>query len=64
MVRVPIVAPEALDKATFTKKFRTEMPVVIKGMARDWGALQQGRWEPSQLKQLVGICTWLSVLLH
>ena len=52
MVRVPTVSPESLDRATFNKKFRTEMPVVIQGMCRTWGAHE--RWEPSQLKQMVG----------
>ena len=52
MVRIPERPAAELDKKTFDKKFRTEMPVVVKGLARAWAAFD--RWEPAQLKRLIG----------
>lgn len=52
---MPPVAEEeaaALDRARFHEKYRTEKPVVIKGLVRSWPAYH--RWEPAQLKRLVG----------
>ena len=43
MVRVPTVKPGAdgvpgLDHATWHKKFRAEMPVIVRGFASSWSA--------------------------
>jgi hypothetical protein len=50
----PVVEVDAgtLDRKTFHDTYRTEKPVVIKGLARSWAAFD--RWEPAQLKRLVG----------
>lgn len=35
------------DRAVFEKKYRTAMPVVVKGLASQWGALEN--WRPERL---------------
>ena len=52
MVNVPVVPVADLDKEMFTKKFRTTMPVLVKGLASSWGAMS--RWDPAQLNGAVG----------
>jgi hypothetical protein len=52
---MPAVTEEeaaTLDRAKFHETYRTEKPVVIKGLVRSWPAYK--RWEPAQLKRLVG----------
>lgn len=52
---MPAVTEEdsaTLDRAKFHETYRTEKPVVIKGLVRSWPAYN--RWEPAQLKRLVG----------
>jgi hypothetical protein len=52
MVAVPAVPHGDLDKSLFDKTFRTEQPVLISGLSRQWKA--HDRWEPSELKLLLG----------
>eukprot|EP01050_Picozoa_sp_SAG11_P033395 SAG11_NODE_11324_length_768_cov_1.807175_1_plen_140_part_10 len=49
MVRVPVATACSLDKATFDKKYRATMPVVVTGIASQWGAIS--KWDPALLKE-------------
>eukprot|EP01052_Picozoa_sp_SAG31_P010156 SAG31_NODE_547_length_14228_cov_3.787105_9_plen_214_part_00 len=53
MVRVPTVGAGDLDKDTFDKKYRTALPVVIRGLAADWPAIQ--KWTPENLAVMGGV---------
>ena len=61
MVRIPERPAAELDKKTFDKKFRTEMPVVVKGLARAWAAFD--RWEPAQLKRVPNLPELLDIII-